>query len=115
MGMLEGKVGIITGATSGIDARTAELFLAEGATVVFTGRRRREGEALAARLGEAARLVAVDAALEEDWARSSTRPRPSAVASTISSTMPAVRHRRAALPPFPSPASTRRWRSWCAR
>jgi hypothetical protein len=52
MGMLEGKVGIITGATSGIGARTAELFVAEGAAVS---------------------------------------------------------------PQFPSPASTRPWRSWCAR
>jgi len=51
--MLAGKVGI----TSGIGARTAELFVAEGAAVGFTGRRWKEGEALAARLGEAARFV----------------------------------------------------------
>lgn len=69
MGMLAGKVGIITGATSGIGSRTAELFVAEGAAVVFTGRRRQEGEALAARLGEAARFVQADATLEEDWVR----------------------------------------------
>jgi NAD(P)-dependent dehydrogenase (short-subunit alcohol dehydrogenase family) len=43
MGMLAGKVGIITGATSGIGSRTAELFVAEGAAVVVTGRRRKEG------------------------------------------------------------------------
>src|SRR5262245_47830686 len=68
MGMLERKVGIITGATSGIGA-PAELFVAEGATVVCTGRRRAEGEALAAKLGPAARFAAADAAAEEDGKR----------------------------------------------
>jgi NAD(P)-dependent dehydrogenase (short-subunit alcohol dehydrogenase family) len=69
MGMVEGKVGIITGATSGIGARAAELFVEEGARVVFTGRRKGEGEALARRLGANARFVAADATCEEDWKR----------------------------------------------
>ena len=52
MGMVDGKVGIITGATSGIGQRTAELFVEEGAKVVFT-EAQAEGEALAKRLGAA--------------------------------------------------------------
>ena len=50
-GRLSGKVAIITGATSGIGLRTAEIFVAEGARVVVAGRRMAEGEALAKRLG----------------------------------------------------------------
>jgi len=69
MGMVDGKVGIVTGATSGIGWRTAELLVEEGAKVVFTGRRRAEGEALASKLGPNARFVQADATLEADWLR----------------------------------------------
>jgi NAD(P)-dependent dehydrogenase (short-subunit alcohol dehydrogenase family) len=69
MGMVDGKTAIITGGTSGIGARTAELFVAEGANVVFTGRRTAEGAAVAARIGRCAEFIAADATSEEDWTR----------------------------------------------
>ena len=50
-GRLTGKVCIITGATSGIGETAVEVFLAEGATVVFSGRRAAEGNAIQARVG----------------------------------------------------------------
>ena len=49
MPKLDGKVAVITGATSGMALATAKLFVAEGAHVVITGRdENRLDEAVAA-------------------------------------------------------------------
>ncbi len=66
MNVLEGKVAVISGGTSGIGARTAELFVAEGAAVVIGGRRELEGKELASRLGSSVRFVRADVSVETD-------------------------------------------------
>ena len=64
MGMLEGKVAIITGGTSGIGERTAEVFVQEGAKVVVAARRQDEGSALERRLGIS--FIRSDVSIEVD-------------------------------------------------
>ncbi len=65
MGRLDGKVAVITGATSGIGLRTAEIFVAEGARIVVAGRRAPEGEALAKKLGAVCVFRQTDVTVEE--------------------------------------------------
>lgn len=62
MGRLQGKVGVITGASSGLALATAQRFVAEGAYVFITGRRQKELDAAAAQIGRSVTAVQGDAA-----------------------------------------------------
>ncbi len=64
MGSLTGKTAIVTGGTSGIGERIAEVFVEEGAQVVVAARREEEGHALEKRLG--VRFVRTDVSSEAD-------------------------------------------------
>ena len=66
MGRLDGKVAVITGATSGIGLKTAELFAAEGAFVAIAGRRKEEGDAIQKSIGPNALFVKTDVLQEEE-------------------------------------------------
>jgi NAD(P)-dependent dehydrogenase (short-subunit alcohol dehydrogenase family) len=63
---LEDKVAVITGGTSGIGERTAEIFVEQGAFVVIAGRSSEKGDAIAQQLGEHAVFVRTDVTQESD-------------------------------------------------
>jgi NAD(P)-dependent dehydrogenase (short-subunit alcohol dehydrogenase family) len=67
MQCLDGKVAIITGATSGMGRRTAERFMQEGATIVICGRRAELGQALAGSFGtDRCHFIRADVTREAD-------------------------------------------------
>jgi 3alpha(or 20beta)-hydroxysteroid dehydrogenase len=82
MGVLDGKVALITGGASGQGEAEARLFVEEGASVVIGDVQDVAGRALAHELGPSATYVHLDVSSDTDWdlrlhtpaAASATRP-----------------------------------------
>ena len=64
---LAGKVGIISGAASGMGAATARMFAREGARVVIADMLEHEGKQVADAIGPAARFESLDVTDENNW------------------------------------------------
>ena len=67
MGLLNGKVALITGGASGQGAAEARLFVDEGAAVVIADVQDPAGHALAHELGPSATYVHLDVSSDRDW------------------------------------------------
>ena len=87
-GRLDGKVAVITGATSGIGEATAEVFVREGEQVVVSGRSEERGRQIVERLGDGAVFVHCDVTEEEQIAALIDSGSIDSGASTPSLTMP---------------------------
>lgn len=73
MNKLEGKVAVITGASSGIGLATAKRFVSEGAYVYITGRRQNELDAAVRQIGKNVTAVLGDVSNLADLDRLYTR------------------------------------------
>lgn len=69
MGVLEGKIAVITGGNSGIGLATAKRFVEEGAYVFITARRQDELDKAVALIGENVSALAADVTSLEDLDR----------------------------------------------
>jgi 3(or 17)beta-hydroxysteroid dehydrogenase len=67
MGRVAGKVAIITGAASGMGKADAILLAREGASVVVADLNEKDGQAVAAAIGEAAVFMRLDVSDEDNW------------------------------------------------
>jgi NAD(P)-dependent dehydrogenase (short-subunit alcohol dehydrogenase family) len=66
---LEGKIALVTGGNSGIGLATAKRFVAEGAKVIITGRRKENLDAAVKEIGADATAIQADATRLEDIER----------------------------------------------
>lgn len=68
MRLIDGKVAIVTGASSGIGKAAATLFAAQGAAVVLVARRRHPLDQLASYIEErGGRVLAIAGDVTEEW------------------------------------------------
>ncbi|WP_261387825.1 SDR family oxidoreductase [Chitinophaga pinensis] len=66
MNRLQNKVAVITGGNSGIGFATAQLFIAEGAQVIITGRNKASVDKAVAELGQGAKGIVSDTGSMQD-------------------------------------------------